>query len=260
MTWSIIEFIKTWILPVIDILAVSYIIYKTYMILYGTRAILVLNGIIVIGVIYLISKFLNLTTLHLILNLFITYGIIMFIIVFQPEIRQALMRVGENKFIPLYSRTNLIVIPEIVEAVSFMSKKKIGALIVLKRKAGLKNVENTGIKIDAILSKELLLTIFAKNTPLHDGAIIIEGNRITYSSCFLPLSEKRISKEFGTRHRAALGLSEESDAIILIVSEESGKISIALEGKLYTDKNEIELKNELTRLLSEENDRYQKNS
>ncbi len=255
MSWDLVlTVIKIWVLPIVDILAVAFIIYKTYMILYGTRAILVLNGIILIGIVYLIAKFLHLSTLSLIINLFITYGIIVFIIVFQPEIRQALMRMGDNKLIPIYSKTNLTIIKELVEAVVFMSKKKIGSLIVLKRKAGLKNVETTGIKLDAILSHELLLNIFAKNTPLHDGAVIVENNRITYASCFLPLTDRRISKEYGTRHRAALGLSEESDAVIIIVSEETGRISVAVNSRLKTNFDEIQLKNELTTLLSDYNE------
>jgi diadenylate cyclase len=252
LSWNLILiFIKTWVLPLVDILAVAFIIYKTYMILYGTRAILVLNGIILIGFTYLIARFLHLTTLSLIINLFVTYGIIVFIIVFQPEIRQALMRMGDNKLIPLYSKTNLIIINEIIDAVMFMSKKKIGALIVIRRKAGLKNVETTGIKLDAVLSHELLINIFAKNTPLHDGAVIVENNRITYASCFLPLTDRRISKEYGTRHRAALGLSEESDAVVIVVSEETGRISVAVNSKLKSNFDEIQLKNELTTLLSD---------
>lgn len=251
MFWSnLLNIVKYYILPVVDILAVAYLLYKTYMILYGTRAILVLNGLFIIAAIYFSSVVLQLATLNLLIKIFITYGVIMFIVVFQPEIRRALMRVGENKLFSFFAKEDISTLSEVIDAVKFLSKKKTGSLIVFRKKAGLKNIENTGVRIDGTVNSELIITIFARNTPLHDGAILIENDRIAYASCFLPLTEKKIPKRrVGTRHRAAIGLSEESDAVIIIVSEETGRISIAYKGELKTDFDDITLINELTRLL-----------
>ncbi len=251
MFWSnLLNIVKYYILPVVDILAVAYLLYKTYMILYGTRAILVLNGLFIIAAIYFSSVVLQLATLNLLIKIFITYGVIMFIVVFQPEIRKALMRVGENKLFSSFAKDDVSTLSEVIDAVKFLSKKKTGSLVVFRKKAGLKNIENTGVRIDGTVNSELIITIFSRNTPLHDGAILIENDRIAYASCFLPLTEKKIPKRrVGTRHRAAIGLSEESDAVIIIVSEETGRISIAYKGELKTDFDDITLINELTRLL-----------
>ncbi len=250
MFWNhFISILRYYILPILDILAVAFILYKTYMILYGTRAILVLNGLFIISGIYFASVILQLQTLNLLIKVVFTYGIIAFIVVFQPEIRRALMRVGENKFFSSFAKENVSTLTEIVDALKVLSKKKTGALIVYRKKAGLRNIENTGVRVDAKISSELIITMFSKNTPLHDGALIIEDNRIAYTSCFLPLTDKKLPKRLGTRHRAAVGLSEESDAVIIIVSEETGRISIAYKGDLNTDFDDITLINELTRLL-----------
>ncbi len=250
MFWDYLLYIfKYYILPGLDILAVAYILYKTYMILYGTRAILVLKGTIIIVVIYYTSIILQLQTLNLMIRFLVTYAVIAFIVVFQPEIRRALMRVGEQKLFISYAKKEISYLSEIIDAVKFFSKKKIGALIVIKQKAGLRNIENTGVRIDARITSELIISLFSKNTPLHDGSIIIEGRRISHASCFLPLTERKVAKGLGTRHRAAIGLSEESDAIIIIISEENGRISIAHKGKLQTKFDDITLINELNKIL-----------
>lgn len=248
---NILEILRIYILPVIDILAVAYLIYKTYTIVVETRAYIALRGLIVILLIYILSNILKLQTLNLILKFIISYGVIAFIIVFQPEIRRILVRMGENKILSLGTKPEFHPVNEIVQAVLFMAKKKRGALIVLKNKMPLKNIEATGIKMDAVVSTELIISIFFKNNPLHDGAIIIEGDRITAASCYLPLSEASLSKQFGTRHRAALGLSENSDAIVIVVSEETGKIALAYKGNLKTNYNEDSLKNELNKIMAE---------
>ncbi|MBN1898160.1 MAG: diadenylate cyclase CdaA [Spirochaetes bacterium] len=248
---GIIEFIKTFILPVIDILLVTYLLYKTYSIITETRAYLALKGLLLIIVVYLVSSLLPLNTLNLIMKIVISYGVIAFIVVFQPEIRRVLMRMGENKFWGFVADSAFQTLNEIIKAVKFMSKKKIGALIVLKKESGLINIINTGVKLDAMLTSDLIVSIFFKNNPLHDGAIIVEGDRVIAASCFLPLSDAVSRKRFGTRHRAALGLSYDSDAVIIVVSEETGIISVAANGVLKSNYDETSLKNELNRLLSE---------
>lgn len=252
MFWiGLLDILRNWILPIIDILVVAFILYKAFVILYETKASLVLNGLIIVAAIYFVSIVLRLDTLNLLTKIFFTYGIITFIVVFQPEIRKALMRVGESRLFLSSLKTNITTLSEVVSAIKFMSKKKIGALIILKRHSGMKTIEETGVRIDAHVTSELIITVFAKNTPLHDGAVVIENDRLTYAACFLPLSEKKIPKEYGTRHRAALGLAEESDAVVLVVSEETGKISLAFKSELKTDFDDITLKNELNRILRE---------
>jgi len=247
---NLLNIAKFYILPILDILVVSFILYKTYMILYGTRAILVLKGLIIFSVVYFVSVVLQLQTLNLLMKYFVTYGFLAFIIVFQPEIRRALMSVGEQRlFLSYTTKKHIPYLSEIIDAIKYLSKKKIGALIVIKRKAGLRNIENTGVPVDAHISSELITSIFSKNTPLHDGALLIEGNRITHASCFLPLTEKKMPRGMGTRHRASVGLSEESDAIIIVVSEETGKVSIAHKGELKSNFDDITLINELNKLL-----------
>lgn len=250
MSWNYLLYIfKSYILPALDILAVAFILYKAYMILYGTRAILVLKGTIIIILIYYASIILRLQTLNLMIKFLVTYAVIAFIVVFQPEIRRALMRVGENRFFLSYTKKDIPYLSKIIDAVKFLSKKKIGALIVIKQKAGLRNIENTGVRVDAYITNQLITSIFSRNTPLHDGAVLIEGARVSHASCFLPLTEKKVSKGLGTRHRAAIGLSEESDSIIIVVSEETGRISIAHNGELRKDFDDITLINELSKLL-----------
>ncbi len=245
------EILKTYVLPIVDVLAVAYLLYRTYTIIAETRAYLALKGLLVIIIAYLFSNILHLDTLNLLLKLVISYGVIAFIVVFHPEIRRVLMRVGENRFWGFSAKGDFQVINEIIKAVKFMSKEKIGGLIVLKRKTGLRNIENTGVRIDAVLSSDLIISIFYKNNPLHDGAIIVDGDRITAASCFLPLSETITGRRYGTRHRAALGLSEDSDAVIIVISEETGIISVAVQSVLKSNYDENSLKNELNKLMSE---------
>ncbi len=249
----LIEFIKTWILPIIDILAVAYIFYKSYnIIVSGTRADLVLKGILVIIIIYLLSGLLHLYALNLLLKAVVNYGVIALIVVFHPEIRKVLMRLGEQTIWKMNLKRQDLPVKEIIEAVDELSKTRTGALIVIKRKSGLKNIELSGITIDAIVSKELLLSIFHKNNPLHDGAVLIEGNRITAAACILPISDDIRVRGMGTRHRAAIGMTEDSDAIVLVVSEETGRISIAHGGKLKTNLNKENLTSEILKLIKEQ--------
>ena len=211
------------LIDIIDILVVSYIFYKIYTLINQTRAIQLLKGLALVFVLIPISSFLNLTLLNWILNKTITIGVLSIVIIFQPEIRSALERLGRGKLLD----------KGLLKAVENMSNSKTGALIVLERSTGLKDITETGVKINADVKSALLETIFFENTALHDGAVIIKGNKIDSAGCFLPLSKiDIISKSIGTRHRAAIGISEVSDAIAIVVSEETGIISLTFNGKL----------------------------
>ena len=223
---------------VLEILLVAIILYKLYAMLEGTRAITLAKGILVL---FMTNFFCNVFQLNLLSWIFekvMTWTFILFPIVFQPELRRTLERLGQGRFF-FSERTSLDVaeankvVEELVKASKSLSATKTGALMVIERRMGLNDVSDTGIKLDAMITSELVLNIFFVNTPLHDGAAIIRGKRIYAAGCLLPLTEKTgLSKELGTRHRAALGISEQCDALVLVVSEETGTISIAENGKL----------------------------
>lgn len=243
------------ITSIIDILIVAYMIYKTHKIIKETRAELLIRGILLIVLLIVISYILNLTMVYTILSNIIIYGVLAMIIIFQPEIRRVLEHLGRTSFndrrilqdIDVLSR----VVTEIVNAVHILSIEKTGALIAIEQNTRLGDIIDNGIKIDAIVSTALLENIFVVNTPLHDGATIIRGDRIIASGCVLPLTgNKDISKKLGTRHRAALGLSEVSDSLVLIVSEETGTISLALNGKLVRNYDKERLQKILIKILS----------
>jgi len=231
-------------LDVLDILIVAYISYRLYMLIKETRAEQLIKGILVLVVATKLSELLQLHVLSWILKNTMTVGVIALLIVFQPELRRALEYIGRTKFIDksfigLENEQDMgAAIEEIGEAAFSLSRQKIGALIVIERETGLNEIIQTGTRIDSVISRQLLINIFIPNTPLHDGALVIRGSRITAAGCFLPLSDnKNISKELGTRHRAGMGISEMSDAIAVIVSEENGAVSVAREGKLRRNLN-----------------------
>lgn len=231
--------VGTYLSNIIDIIIVSYVIYQLLILLRGTRAVQLLKGITVLVIIWLVSNFLNLSTLTWLMQNFFSVGILAIIIIFQPELRRALEQLGQRGFLGLSHQmeeelaTNMVT--EIAKAVSFLADHRIGALIVIERKTGLMDYIETGIKLEANLSSELLKNIFLPKTPLHDGAVILRGEVLVAASCYLPLSENRlISKELGTRHRAAIGITELSDAIVITVSEETGRVSLATQGHLET--------------------------
>ena len=221
---------------IVDILVISYLIYKIILFLKETRAEQVLKGIIAILILAKISSALNLYTVNWLLNNILTVGLILIIIVFQPEIRRAFEKIGRsNALIGSLSRNKTKIdtekIDELVSAVQSLARQKIGALIVMEDQVGLSDIAETGTAIDADISSELLINIFIPNTPLHDGAVIIKNNRVRAAACFLPLSQNQsISKELGTRHRAAVGMSEKSDALVIVVSEETGTVSTVKDG------------------------------
>lgn len=226
------------IIDIIDIVIVAYVFYKIYVLIKETRAVQLIKGIIVLLIATNVSGWLKLYTTNWILEKTMTVGLIAILIVFQPELRRGLEYIGRTKFLSKsfveikeeYTKT---VIEEIVEAAASLSRQKIGALIVIERETGLNEVIQTGTKINGLVSSGLLINIFIPNTPLHDGAVIIKDDTIKAAGCLLPLTENmNLSKDLGTRHRAALGITEGSDSIAIIVSEETGAISVADNGRL----------------------------
>ncbi|MFC7441651.1 diadenylate cyclase CdaA [Laceyella putida] len=242
--------VTSYLNDVVDILIVSYIIYHLLTLLKGTRAVQLLKGISVLLLIWLISNLFHLATLQWLIENLFSVGVITVIIIFQPELRRALEQLGRGG---IFGRTGQVedkmaamVVGEVSRAVSFFSKRKIGALIAIERQTGLSDYIETGTVLEAKLSSELLKNIFFPNTPLHDGAVIIRNDRIMAAGCYLPLSENPfISKDLGTRHRAGIGLSEISDAVMVMVSEETGQISLALSGQLERNISEEQLASRL---------------
>jgi diadenylate cyclase len=239
---------------IMDILVVSYIFYKGYMLMRETRAEQLLKGIIFIILLIPVSSFLNLTMLNWILSKTLTIGVLSFIIIFQPEIRRALEHLGRTAFNDKHiledEETMERVITEVVNSIENLSDTRTGALLVIEQMTGLGDIINTGTKIDAMVSSALLENIFVVNTPLHDGATIIRNDRIVSAGCFLPLTNNQeINKKLGTRHRAAIGLSENSDALVIVVSEETGNISLAVNGVLTRNYTKERLKDILIRII-----------
>lgn len=226
---------------VIDIAIVSYVIYKLILLLRGTRAVQFMKGILVVVIAWGLSYWFQLTTLQWMMKQMIDTGLIAIIIIFQPELRRALEQIGRGK---LFTRSAIIgedqstnqLISEVIRAANHLAKRKIGALIVFEKETGLSDYIESGTMLESKVSAELLINIFTPNTPLHDGAVIIRQNVLVAAACYLPLSENPfISKELGTRHRAAIGMSEVSDAICITVSEETGQISLAMNGHIVRD-------------------------
>ncbi|MCR8967459.1 diadenylate cyclase CdaA [Streptococcus zalophi] len=244
----------TIMINLIDILIVSWLIYRFIKALAGTKVMSLVQGAVLFVVIRFISGLLGFTTLTYLMNQVITYGVISGVIIFAPEIRSGLERFGRTpqSFIQTQTLTDEEkLITALVKAVKYMSPRKIGALISIEKTQGLREYISTGIPLDADVSSQLLINIFIPNTPLHDGAVIISGNKVAAASCYLPLTDsKNISKEFGTRHRAAIGLSERSDALTVIISEETGAISIAYKERLEHDLSLDEFDKELHSVFS----------
>ena len=239
---------------------IALIVYEVLYWIIDTKAWTLLKGIIVILVFTIASVMLNLNTIIWIMSKSALFMGLAIIVIFQPELRKALEKLGSQNFmkmIPLIESskddTNEEIINEIVKATFAMGKVKTGALMVFKRTENLDDIKETGIKIDGLISSGLIINIFEKNTPLHDGAVVIEGDRVASATCYLPLSDNmNISKDLGTRHRAALGVSEANDSLTVIVSEETGGISVAEKGKLTKVKDPDTLKNILRTLNNTE--------
>lgn len=231
---------------ILEIMILSFVIYRFLLFIRGRRALQVLIGLLIIIFSGLVCQMLHLQTISWLLrNLFVVWAIFL-IIVFQPEIRRGLARIGTPL---LFWGEEEIVIDEMVKAANFLSRNKHGALIVIQQEVGLKDYIETGVSIDAKVSSELLISIFTPHTPLHDGAVIIEKDRIVASNCILPIKEEDLNiRRMGSRHRVALTLSKETDAAVIVISEETGKISLALRGSLRTPLDGVSLREALLKL------------
>lgn len=245
--------IRSTLINLLDILVVWILVYKLIGLVRGTKAVQLMKGIAVILVIRIVSGWIGLNTVSWLMDQVITYGVIAAIIIFQPEVRRMLEKIGRGSFQPSKSIANQeeAIINSYDKAIQYMAKRKIGALVTIERTTGLTDYMESGISLDADITGELLINIFIPNTPLHDGAVIIRDNKIEVACAYLPLSDStKISKEYGTRHRAALGISEVSDAITFVVSEETGDVSITLNGKILSHLTQEEylkiLRDELT--------------
>ena len=219
---------------IIDIAIVTFVFYRLLLLIKGTRAFHMLMGLVVLFVTFVISRWAGLYTLDWLIQSFGSYIVLALIILFQPEIRKALAQMGQN---PLTQRLIQMeeskYIEEIIRASVSMASKKIGAIIVIERNTELKDIVEMGIQLDARITRELLTSIFLPYSPIHDGAVIIKGDRIAAAGCFLPLTlSADVSKSLGTRHRAAIGVTEETDAVVIVVSEETGDISVSIDGNI----------------------------
>lgn len=222
---------------IVDVLLVWFVFYKIITIIKGTKAVQLLKGIFVLIIARVLTEFFGLNTLLWMMDQVLPFGFLAIIIIFQPELRRALEQLGRGR---LFARTTMQeeeerarLIEAFMKSVSYMAKRRIGALISVEKETGLSEYIETGTPMNSIITSELLINIFIPNTPLHDGAVIVQKNRIAAAGCYLPLSESAfISKELGTRHRAAIGLSEVTDAVTVIVSEETGAVSITANGDI----------------------------
>jgi len=226
------------ILDVIDTGLVAFFLYRIYIMLKNTRAAALVKGLLVLAVLVIVSKWLNLHVINWILEKAMTMMMVALPVVFQPELRRTLEQIGRGRLFRKKIEVDETELNDMIQAVAnaamIMGQRKVGALIVFERSVGLEERIETGVEIDGLVTDSLLLNIFEKDTPLHDGAVIIRGNRIVAASCLLPLTEARgLSQELGTRHRAAIGISEQSDALVVVVSEETGTVSITRNGEIY---------------------------
>ena len=244
------------IMSILDIAIVVFLLYKLFQILKGTRAWQLLKGILFLILAMFVSDLLKLNILNYILSSVMTYGVFMLIVIFQPELRRALEQLGTNKFSKYFGMDDDVNskikenIYKIAIAAMELSKTGTGALIVIEGEIKIQDITSTGIIMNAEISPQVLVNIFEPKTPLHDGAVVISNHKIAAASCMLPLADdKDIARELGTRHRAAIGISKESDCIVVVVSEETGKVSIAKDGTLIADVREDVLKKILMKNL-----------
>ena len=220
----------------IDIALVTYIIYRFLLLMRGTRGVQMTFGIVMLLLFYVVTRFYRLASVQWLLSNVLTYIVFGIIVLYQSEIRRALAGIGKTSVWSHHRHQGTEGFDEIILAATTLASKKIGALIVIERDIGLRNYVESGIALDAVLTYDILVTIFSPNTPMHDGAVIVQRNRILAAGCFLPLTlDPHLSKELGTRHRAAIGVTEETDAVAIIVSEETGTISLALGGRITRD-------------------------
>jgi len=243
---SIYDFIR----PALDVALLAFILYKGYELLEKTQALPLVKGAGFLALVYAIAFFFNLTTLRWVLTTIAPGLFIAIAIVFQPELRKIFMRLGQTEFFRPNTTVQIGKIDAVITAAELLSQRRRGMLVVFPRKINIKNIIDTGTRINAEISSSLIVAVFEFDGPLHDGAMVIQNGKIVAASCFLPLSERQdIRKNFGTRHRASLGMAEQSDAVVLIVSEETGAISLAYDAKLYYDLTSAEVTRKLMELL-----------
>lgn len=228
------------LLMVLDVSLVAYLFYRVFLLIRGTRAVPLLNGLFILALGYLMASFLRLHTVRFLLDKILIGAAVAIPVILQPELRRALEHIGRGRLLPT-NRTSteeaeeeiLASIDQVVRAVEVLGRAKTGALIVLERETPIGEFIDTGVQLDAQISAQLLTNLFVENTPLHDGAVILRGARVAAASCWLPLAEQRVvAQELGSRHRAGIGITEQSDALSIIVSEETGMISVAQGGRL----------------------------
>ncbi len=238
-------------IDILDIIIVSFLFYRLFLLIRGTRAAQMFIGLFILIVISFVARWLNLNALNWLLSSLKTVWVVAFVILFQPELRRALSLLGQNRIIGYFLKVEeSSTLSEIVKACHQLTQNGLGAIIVLEKDVGLRNYIETGTPVDARVSAELLVTIFTTPSPLHDGAVIVEKNRIVAAGCILPLSQNpRLTKSLGTRHRAGLGLSEETDAVVIIASEETRTISLAVGGKLKRKLDINTLRNDLAGMI-----------
>ena len=249
INWSTFSLPKIRLNDALDVLVIAFLIYKILLWVKVTRAWSLIKGLVIILVVYFLSSALEMRTVSWLIVNSLNVGLVAVLVIFQPELRKLLIEIGEgkiNKFFSVPGHKNATLrnsaVIEILRAAEYMANKRIGALIVIENEISLADIDGTGIRIDAICTGQLLINIFIDKTPLHDGAVVVRNDRITAASCILPLTEREIGRELGTRHRAAVGISEITDADVVVVSEETGGISIANNGELYRGLSNDEIK------------------
>ena len=237
----------------LDILAVTFAVYWLLLLIRGTRAVQMLTGLLVLIAVRLISDWAQLATVGLILENFFTWGVIIIIILFQQDIRRALARMGRGFFPAVSRQEETQMLEEIVRAAQTLASKRVGALVVLERETRLDDLIEAGVRLEAVPTKELLTAIFLPYSPLHDGAVVVQDGRLTYAGCVLPLTLRSdLPEGVGTRHRAAVGITEDSDAVVVVVSEESAAISVVVAGEMTRDLDAPRLREVLRDLLAGE--------
>jgi diadenylate cyclase len=244
--FAVYDFIR----PIVDVALLAFLLYKGYELLEKTQALQLVRGAGFLALVFGIAFLFNLTTLKWVLQVIGPGLFIAIAIVFQPELRKIFMRLGQGEFFKPDIKPRIGLLDAVVTAAELLSQQKRGMLVVFPRKMNIRNIIDTGTKINAEISSSLIVAIFEFDGPLHDGAMVIQHGKIAAAGCLLPLSEQQdIRKSFGTRHRAALGMSEQSDAVTLVVSEETGAISLSYDTKLYYDLSTIEVTRKLKELL-----------
>ncbi len=246
-----VSFLKFGLLDLIDVVIVAFLFYRLLLLMKGTRSVQIVIGLFLLFLVSFFAFWFQLEGMKWLITNIATVGILVLVIVFQPEIRGALAQIGHNKLFRIFFKYEKEkTLDELVKAAVRLSRLRYGGLIVIERDIGLKNFIETGKSINAEVSTELLVTIFTPYTPLHDGAAIVQGDFVVAAACTLPLTQNPLySKLFGMRHKAAIGITEESDAIVMVISEETAKISLAFKGVLHRDIDKTVLKETLTKML-----------